>query len=415
MTIAFVTCAPADRDIARKLVEGLNAEDLRAELLDDLDDERVLAGGERRCLVVLVSPAAERDERVRAHLAKALNNAWPIVPLTVAAVEPSSWMRLTLPNRSEINMSGGADAAALRAAADAIRASTAHGRVIAMLNIKGGVGKTVLAANIFAVAHLLSQTRVCFIDLDPQANLSQYFLSPVERHALRQINQTVYSAFTPRGPSSLPLEAFSRLPTALNRKLGPGHFDLVAGDERLFEYTLDLRSLPEKDQSFVRFHALIAELRPRYDVLVIDTNPCATFLTRCAVTSVDHIVAPVKPERYSLTGLNMLEQIARHIRERPVLSREFTTVLNGMGDRFRPRAGGDPDLLAREEIQQAPFFGATLAETGVPFSSLLRAAPSHRYTTNPINQVALLRGAQRPLRESLVAVAQTILMRAGAL
>jgi chromosome partitioning protein len=312
-------------------------------------------------------------------------------------------------------MANGVDDAALRAAADAIRASTAHGRVIAMLNIKGGVGKTVLGANLFAVAHLLSQTRVCFIDLDPQANLSQYFLSPVERHALRQINQTVYSVFAPRGPSSLPLEAFARLPTPLNRKLGPGHFDLVAGDERLFEYTLDLRSLPEKDQSFVRFHALIAELRPRYDVLVIDTNPCATFLTRCAVTAVDHIVAPVKPERYSLTGLNMLEQIARHIRERPVLSKEFTTVLNGTGDRFRPRAGGDPDLLAREEIEQAPFFGATLAPSGVPFSSLLRAAPSHRYTTNPINQVALLRGAQKALRESLVEVAQTILMRAGAL
>lgn len=414
MAIAYLTCSPKDREAARLLAASLSREGVRVELLDDLDDEGAMASVDRRCLLVLVSPEGERSERVRAHIARALNNAWPIIPVVVSGIEASSWMRLALPASGEIDITRGLAPGALQAAAEAVRLATSTGRPVAMLNIKGGVGKTVLAANLFAAAHLYSQTRVVFIDLDPQSNLTQYFLAAGERNRLRQLNRTIYSVFSTRGEAAGTRADFVYLPTPLNRKLGEGHFDLIAGDERLFEFTLDLKPAPEKDLAFLRFHDLVAALRARYDVVVIDTNPCATFLTRCAITAVEHIVAPVRPERYSLTGLNMLEFVARQIRERPVRPAEFSLVLNGIGDRQRLRSGGDPDALARQEIQQAPFFSSTLLPAAVPYSALLRAAPNERYAANPINLTALQRFAQRPLREALINVAQAILQRAGA-
>jgi chromosome partitioning protein len=258
---------------------------------------------------------------------------------------------------------------------------------------------------------------VCFVDLDPQNNLSQYFLPPEERNRLRAENQTLYSVFVARGPMSLPRDAFLRLPVPLNRqRLGQAKakLDLVVGDERLFEYTLDGRSEREKADAFTRFHALIAALRERYEAVVIDVNPCATFLTRCAISAADHIVAPVRPEKYSLTGLNMLEQVCRMIRGRTLRPAEFSVLLNGVGDRPRTRAGLDVDQVTREEISSAPFFGSTLISPSIPYTVLLRGTPADKYAVNPINVTAVMRLAQRGLKEALTQAAGEILRRAGA-
>jgi chromosome partitioning protein len=147
---------------------------------------------------------------------------------------------------------------------------------------------------------------------------------------------------------------------------------------------------------------------------VIDVNPCATFLTRCAIAAADHIVAPVRPEKYSLTGLTMLEQVVRAVRGRPVKPSEFTVVLNGVNDRTRSPLPGDVDAFTRAEIAAAPFFGSTLIETAIPYSGALRAAPMDRFVVNPINVTALMRERQRDVKDSLARAAAEILKRAGA-
>lgn len=287
------------------------------------------------------------------------------------------------------------------------------GRVIAMLNIKGGVGKTVLAANLFAAAHLIDKRAISFIDLDPQHNLTQYFLGPAERHQIRDQGRTIYSAL--RGaPGGGPSPDFSALPTALNRGRGrpqPPNFDLVAGDERLFEYTLGSRSEADMAIAAARFEALVAALRARSDAVIIDANPCATFLTRLAVAAADHIVAPVRPEKYSLTGLNMLEHVVHEIRGRSLRPEEFSVLLNGVND--RTRAQGDADAATRAEISAAPFFGGALLAEAIPYSSLLKATPSARYAVNPINGAAMMRLGARATKEALAAAAAAILRRAA--
>jgi cellulose biosynthesis protein BcsQ len=370
-----------------------------------------LAVSEAAAVLVLVSPAAEASEGIQREVSAALNNGRILIPVILADAPADSGLLpiLDVDRQVAFNMQG------VSAVVEAVRAAIQGGRVIAMLNIKGGVGKTILAANLFAAAHLIDKREISFVDLDPQHNLTQYFLPPGERHRVRAANQTIYSAFMAQGEASRAQADFSALAVPLSRaKQGKrAGFELVAGDERLFEFTLDTRSERDKADAFARFRAMISMLRTRSDAVIIDANPCATFLTRLAITAADHIVAPVRPETYSLTGLNMLEQVVRSVRGRPLRPGEFSVLLNGVNDRTRSDAGGDPDAATRAEISAAPFFGSALLEEAVPYSGALRATPDDRYAVNPINVTAMMRVGGRQVKEALARAAAAILRRAA--
>lgn len=408
---AYLTYGAEDSAAARDIARELEAHALPATLTAVDRAQGIL---DARCVVAVLSPAAEADENVRRDVAFALANGRPIVPVLLKDLTGDS-LRPAFDMQTRVDARGGFSNPVFAKIIEHVRAFADAGRVIAMLNIKGGVGKTVLAANVFAAAHLELGKSVCFVDLDPQHNLSQFFLPPEERNRVRADAMTVYSVMIAKGPLSAPREGFQRMPVQLNRARGMGkqRFDLVVGDERLFEFTLDGRSERERADALSRFHDLIQLLRSRYDIVVIDANPCATFLTRCAVTAADHIVAPVRPEKYSLTGLNMLEQVTRDIRQRPLKSSEFTVLLNGVADRPRTRNGFDVDQATREEIQAAPFFGAALIEPAIPYTVHLRTTPIDRYVVNPISLTAMKQFAQRMLKESLTAASIDIVKRAG--
>ncbi|MES1203553.1 MAG: AAA family ATPase [Pseudomonadota bacterium] len=364
---------------------------------------------ETRAVVAVLSPAAAQSDTMRREINAAWSNGRAVIPVRVGDVAEGSWLAAAFPSAVvELRVEPMAHLAA------AVRAALKGGVVVAMLNIKGGVGKTVLAANLFAAAHLADRRSVAFVDLDPQHNLSQYFLAPSERNILRDNGGTIYSALSADSEPRRTVQQVADLATPLNRtrKRNQARFELVSGDERLFEYTLDTRSEAEKQLAFTRFRELIALLRARVDVVVIDANPCATFLTRLAITAADHIVAPVRPETYSLTGLNMLEHVVRAVRGRPLRSEEFSVLLNGVNDRTKSDVNGDPDALTRLEISRAPFFGAALLEDAVPYSGALRATPADRYAPNPINVSAMMRVGARPVKEALARTAAAVLRRA---
>lgn len=376
----------------------------------------IQAVGEARFVVVVASPAAEGSVWVRREVAAALNNGRSIILIQAGELGPESWINATLDMSQAIDLRRGMGSETMALIAEAGRnASTRRGRVIAMLNIKGGVGKTVLAANLFAAAHLADKRAITFIDLDPQHNLTQYFLPPGERNQIRDQGRTIYSVLTPRGDGSGKIADFADLAVPLNRikRAKRPRFDLIAGDERLFEFTLDARSERDKAEAFTRFRALIAMLRERSDAVIIDSNPCATFLTRLAIAAADHIVAPVRPEKYSLTGLNMLEHVVREVRGRPLRPSEFSVVLNGVNDRTRAQTPDTADALTRAEITGAPFFGAALLPEEVPYSGALRAVPTDRVVTNPVNTTAMMRIGSRAVKESLVRTAAALLRRAA--
>lgn len=369
--------------------------------------------------VLVASPAAAESATLARDVAIALNNGRAIIVVVGADLPAGSWIESALDLSNAIDMRAGANAGpeTLAAISGAARSARGPGRVLAMLNIKGGVGKTVLAANLFAAAHLADKRSISFIDLDPQHNLTQYFLSPGERHRVRDRNHTLYGILNAHGAHALAPADFGAVAAPLNRAK-PGkdkapNFELIAGDERLFEFTLDTRSERDKAEAFMRFRALVAALRARSDAVIIDSNPCATFLTRLAITTADHIIAPVRPEKYSLTGLNMLEHVVREVRGRPLRPAEFSVLLNGVNDRTRSSETGGADALTRAEIAGAPFFSGALLPEEVPYSAVLKSAPSDRFAANPINVTAMMRVGGRPAKEALARAAAAILRRSA--
>lgn len=421
-TAAYLAFEPDDADAARSISAELEQHGwtvLRSGPEYRVQDKLgtlVQAVGQSAIVVVLASPASQESAWVRREVAAALNNGRAIVVVQTADLAGDSWFTQTLDTSTFIDLRRGARSETLAQIVERARAANGRGRVIAMLNIKGGVGKTVLAANLFAAAHLADKRAISFIDLDPQHNLTQYFLSPGERNRIRDRNHTLYGILNARGDHSTPRGDFGAISIPLNRaKRGSKapNFELVAGDERLFEFTLDTRPDRDKAEAFTRFRALVAALRARSDAVIIDSNPCATFLTRLAITTADHIVAPVRPERYSLTGLNMLEHVVREVRGRPLRPDEFSVLLNGVNDRTRSGETGDADTLTRAEIQNAPFFGGALLPDEVPYSAVLRSTPTERFATNPINVTAMMRVGGRPAKESLARAAAAILRRAA--
>lgn len=419
---AYLAFEAADEEAARQIAAELERHEWTvARSSSELrNSERmgalVQTVGEAAVVVVLASDAARDSSWLQREVAAALNNGRPIIVVIAGPLAPDSWISATLDMAAAIDLSRGARSEALTQIADRARMASGRGRVFAMLNIKGGVGKTVLAANLFAAAHLADKRSVSFIDLDPQHNLTQYFLSPGERHRIRDRNHTIYNVLNPRGDNSLSRNDFGAISVPLNRARGKQpNFELVAGDERLFEFTLDTRSDRDKAEAFTRFRALIAALRARSDAVVIDSNPCATFLTRLAITCADHIIAPVRPEKYSLTGLNMLEHVVREVRGRALRPGEFSVLLNGVNDRTRSGETGDADTLTRNEIASAPFFGSALLQDEIPYTAVLRSAPTERIAANPINVTALMRVGGRPAKDALTRAAASILRRAAPL
>jgi chromosome partitioning protein len=411
---------PADADPARAvraelerngLTVGQSAPEWRTEATAAALTQQI---AEMRVVVALLSPAAEASAWFRRELAAALNNGRLVLPVTVADLPQGSWLGAALDLADAIDMRGGPHAEALSRIVAHAQTARGGGRVITMLNVKGGVGKTVLAANVFAAAHLADKRSVSFVDLDPQHNLTQYFLAPSERLRIRERNHTLYGVLIAHGAASLPRTDLAAVAAPLNRsKRADAKFELLPGDERLFEFTMDLRSEREKAEAFARFRTLIAALRARSDAVVIDASPSATFLTRLAIASADHIVAPVRPEKYALASLNMLEQLVRQVRGRPLKPSEFSVLLNGVNDRTRSSETGDLDARTRAELHEAPFFSSAVLSEEIPYSAALKSAPSERLAANPIAVTAMMRVGGRPAKEALTRAAAAILRRAG--
>lgn len=177
----------------------------------------VEAIGQATVVVVLASPAAQESAWIRREVAAALNNGRTIIVVKTNDLAANSWINQTFDPGSFIDLRNDARSEALAQIVDRARSANGGGRVIAMLNIKGGVGKTVLAANLFAAAHLADKRAISFIDLDPQHNLTQYFLSPGERNRIRDRNHTLYGILNTRGDHSTPIGDFGAISIPLNR------------------------------------------------------------------------------------------------------------------------------------------------------------------------------------------------------
>ena len=191
------------------------------------------------------------------------------------------------------------------AKAEALEAGTdtdGTGVVVALVNMKGGVGKSTLTANIGWYCAYHANLRVLMVDLDPQFNLSQYVLGNdrYEEH-LKQGMPTIVDIFERHTPGSGTAQGVGKEAIAVAQKWNDGSLIHVIPSKLELAWTL---KNPHQKEHLVRDY--IQDVKDGYDLILIDCPPTESMLTAAAYMSSDFLVVPVRPEYLSTIGLPLL-------------------------------------------------------------------------------------------------------------
>lgn len=160
------------------------------------------------------------------------------------------------------------------------------GKIIAIANQKGGVGKTTTTVNLAASLGVLEK-KVLLIDADPQANATSGLGIDVEG-----VELGTYQLLEHTKTAKETIVAT----TSPNVDLIPSHIDLVAIEIELVD----------KDEREYMMKKAISELKDAYDFILIDCAPSLGLLTLNALTAADSVIIPIQCEYFALEGLGKL-------------------------------------------------------------------------------------------------------------
>lgn len=160
------------------------------------------------------------------------------------------------------------------------------GKIIALANQKGGVGKTTSSINLAASLAVL-EYKTLLVDADPQAN-STSGIGYDPREVKASIYECVINDLDPR-------EAIIETSTP-NLDLMPAHIDLVGAE-------IEMINLPDREY---KMKAVFEKIKDKYDFIIIDCSPSLGLITINSLTAANSVIVPVQCEYFALEGLGKL-------------------------------------------------------------------------------------------------------------
>lgn len=224
------------------------------------------------------------------------------------------------------------------------------GKVIAITNQKGGVGKTTTSVNLSACIAKLGK-KVLLIDMDPQGNASSGL--GIDKDNLELcIYDVLINGMTMNDVI---------VPTALKKlKIAPASIDLAGAG-------VELVNLPKREHILKK---ALKEIKDDYDFIFIDCPPSLDLLTLNALTAADGVLIPIQSEFYALEGVSQLINTVNLVKKSLNEKLEVEGVLLTMFD-------GRTNLSIQVADEVKKFFTTKVYKTIIPRNVRLSEAPSY--------------------------------------